>query len=121
MFTRGLHSHSNQLERIWFQLQNWADPIRSAPAARFQWCFPNKVQTKILQIYQELKIGTSEFMSNQLLNANRENYVRSPLDDYRSFFYVTQWACAFHKLSPEDSPKSPHYFNNYALILLETV
>ncbi|KAF9061290.1 hypothetical protein BDP27DRAFT_1429104 [Rhodocollybia butyracea] len=122
---------------IWFQLRNWANPIRSAPAAWFQWCFPNKVQTKILQIYQELKIvkdcngfvidrdmavnwrhyfsegnistksGTSEFMSDQLLNPNRKNYVRSPLDDYRSLFYVTQWACAFHELSPEDSPKSP--------------
>ncbi|KAJ3979152.1 hypothetical protein F5890DRAFT_1642082 [Lentinula detonsa] len=46
--------------------------------------------------------GTSEFMSSKLLNPVDRNHVHSPVDDYYSFFFLTQWACVFRDLSPED-------------------
>ncbi|KIK64279.1 hypothetical protein GYMLUDRAFT_410597 [Collybiopsis luxurians FD-317 M1] len=97
----------------------------------------NEVQEEILRVCKELKIddqctgfvidgdmavdwntyfteehvgtksGTAEFMSTALLYPELEDHMHSPLDDYYSFFFVTQWACAFHALSPEDSPKRP--------------
>ncbi|KAJ3983677.1 hypothetical protein F5890DRAFT_1566305 [Lentinula detonsa] len=51
--------------------------------------------------------GTSEFMSSALLDPLNKNYVHSPVDDYYSFYFLTQWACAFRALSPEDKPKEP--------------
>ncbi|KAJ3725692.1 hypothetical protein DFJ43DRAFT_1157426 [Lentinula guzmanii] len=53
------------------------------------------------------KSGTSEFMSSALLDPLNKNYVHSPVDDYYSFYFLTQWACAFRDLSPEDKPKEP--------------
>ncbi|KAJ3979145.1 hypothetical protein F5890DRAFT_1386217, partial [Lentinula detonsa] len=55
------------------------------------------------------KSGTSEFMSSMLLNPLNKNYVHSPVDDYYSFYFLTQWACAFRDLSPEDKPKEPQH------------
>ncbi|KAJ3995066.1 hypothetical protein F5050DRAFT_1713202 [Lentinula boryana] len=55
------------------------------------------------------KSGTSEFMSSMLLNPLNKNYMHSPVDDYYSFYFLTQWACAFRDLSPEDKPKDPQH------------
>ncbi|KAJ3784708.1 hypothetical protein GGU10DRAFT_314422 [Lentinula aff. detonsa] len=55
------------------------------------------------------KSGTSEFMSSMLLNPLNKNYVHSPVDDYYSFYFLTQWACAFRDLSPEDKPEEPQH------------
>ncbi|KAJ3792457.1 hypothetical protein GGU11DRAFT_859773 [Lentinula aff. detonsa] len=55
------------------------------------------------------KSGTSEFMSSALLDPLNKNYVHSPVDDYYSIYFVTQWACAFRDLSPEDKPKEPQH------------
>ncbi|KAJ7211362.1 hypothetical protein GGX14DRAFT_624497 [Mycena pura] len=43
--------------------------------------------------------GTAEFMSNRLLDSivHGRPYLQSPLDDIQSFYYVAQWAAAFHK------------------------
>ncbi|KAJ3990712.1 hypothetical protein F5050DRAFT_103123, partial [Lentinula boryana] len=51
------------------------------------------------------KSGTSEFMSTKLLDPAIEDHVHSPVDDYYSFYFLTQWACAFRDLSPEDQAK----------------
>ena len=40
-----------------------------------------------------------------LKTTEQKNYMHSPIDDYYLFYFVTQWACIFHALSPEDSPK----------------
>ncbi|KAF7325785.1 hypothetical protein MKEN_00429000 [Mycena kentingensis (nom. inval.)] len=42
--------------------------------------------------------GTSEFMSNRLLDAKAKQipFLHSPIDDLFSFYYSTQWAAAFH-------------------------
>ncbi|KAF9071337.1 hypothetical protein BDP27DRAFT_525929 [Rhodocollybia butyracea] len=110
---------------------------------------PDKVQTGILKVCRELKVdtacngfvidgdmavdwrhyftkedtatksvGTTEFMSDDLL-INDQDYIHSPLDDYRSLYYVAQWACVFHELSPEESPKNPNVFKPYAQTWLE--
>ncbi|KAJ3994816.1 hypothetical protein F5050DRAFT_1809260 [Lentinula boryana] len=55
------------------------------------------------------KSGTSEFMSSMLLNPLNKNHVHSPVDDYYSFYFLTQWACAFRDLSPEDKPEEPQH------------
>ncbi|KAJ3792813.1 hypothetical protein GGU11DRAFT_812332 [Lentinula aff. detonsa] len=55
------------------------------------------------------KSGTSEFMSSMLLDPLDKNYVHSPVDDYYSLYFLTQWACIFRDLSPEDKPKEPQH------------
>ncbi|KIK53212.1 hypothetical protein GYMLUDRAFT_207582 [Collybiopsis luxurians FD-317 M1] len=97
----------------------------------------NQVQEEILRVCKELKIddqctgfvidgdmavdwntyfneehvgtksGTAEFMSSKLLDPRQKNYMHSPLDDYYSFFFVTQWACVFHASSPQDPSTYP--------------
>ncbi|KAJ3730916.1 hypothetical protein DFJ43DRAFT_1027594, partial [Lentinula guzmanii] len=47
------------------------------------------------------KSGTSEFMSSALLDPLNKNYVHSPVDDYYSLYFVTQWACAFRDPNKE--------------------
>ncbi|KAF9058651.1 hypothetical protein BDP27DRAFT_1432451 [Rhodocollybia butyracea] len=52
-------------------------------------------------------------MSNQLLDPFRgKGHIHSPLDDYRSLFYVAQWACVFHELSLEDKPSDPDHIRD---------
>ncbi|KAJ3730942.1 hypothetical protein DFJ43DRAFT_1082134 [Lentinula guzmanii] len=63
------------------------------------------------------KSGTEEFMSSALLNPVNTNYVHSPVDDYYSFYFLTQWACAFHDLSPEEKPTSPQYLTDLRMRL----
>ncbi|KAJ7211361.1 hypothetical protein GGX14DRAFT_394273 [Mycena pura] len=42
--------------------------------------------------------GTAEFMSMELLaSIGNGPYLHSPIDDIQSFYYVAQWAAAFHK------------------------
>ncbi|KAJ3982176.1 hypothetical protein F5890DRAFT_1476372 [Lentinula detonsa] len=53
--------------------------------------------------------GTPEFMSSTLLNWVFRDHVHSPVDDYCSFYFLTQWACAFRELSTEDKPKNPDH------------
>ncbi|KAJ3730947.1 hypothetical protein DFJ43DRAFT_1082166 [Lentinula guzmanii] len=53
--------------------------------------------------------GTPEFMSSRLLNWVFRDHVHSPVDDYWSFYFLTQWACAFHELPTEDKPKNPDH------------
>ncbi|KAJ3795249.1 hypothetical protein GGU11DRAFT_688169, partial [Lentinula aff. detonsa] len=53
--------------------------------------------------------GTSEFMSSALLDPLNKNHVHSPVDDYYSLYFLTQWACAFRDLSPEDKPDEPQH------------
>ncbi|KIK64282.1 hypothetical protein GYMLUDRAFT_71248 [Collybiopsis luxurians FD-317 M1] len=56
--------------------------------------------------------GTPEFISTAPLTPGLERHMHSPLDDYYSFFFVTQSACVFHDLSPEDSPEHPDFLEN---------
>ncbi|KAJ7065035.1 hypothetical protein C8F01DRAFT_786607 [Mycena amicta] len=44
--------------------------------------------------------GTYEFMSDNLREAlqNHSEYLHSPVDDLHSFYYVAQWAAAFHQV-----------------------
>ncbi|KAJ3994761.1 hypothetical protein F5050DRAFT_1574973, partial [Lentinula boryana] len=63
------------------------------------------------------KSGTSEFMSSKLLNPVNTNHVHSPVDDYYSFYFLTQWACAFHDLSPEDQAKDSVILQNLRMRL----
>ncbi|KAF7325739.1 hypothetical protein MKEN_00424300 [Mycena kentingensis (nom. inval.)] len=41
--------------------------------------------------------GTAEFMSRKVLQSKEDQtpYLHSPVDDFSSFFYVTQWAAVF--------------------------
>ncbi|KAJ3982359.1 hypothetical protein F5890DRAFT_1530154 [Lentinula detonsa] len=55
------------------------------------------------------KSGTSEFMSSMLLNPLNKSHVHSPVDDYYSLYFLTQWACVFRDLSPEDKPEEPQH------------
>ncbi|KAJ3991403.1 hypothetical protein F5050DRAFT_1197572 [Lentinula boryana] len=63
------------------------------------------------------KSGTSEFMSSMLLNPLNKNHVHSPVDDYYSFYFLTQWACAFRDLSPEDKPEEPQHLQQLRMRL----
>ncbi|KAJ3721847.1 hypothetical protein C8R42DRAFT_62940 [Lentinula raphanica] len=49
------------------------------------------------------KTGTSEFMSDWLFNQMLKNHLHSPLDDFASLYFVTQWACVFRELPQERS------------------
>ncbi|KAJ3794152.1 hypothetical protein GGU11DRAFT_797220 [Lentinula aff. detonsa] len=55
------------------------------------------------------KSGTSSFRSSELLNPASTNHIHSPIDDYYSLYFLTQWAFAFHHLIPEDKPKEPQH------------
>ncbi|KAJ3743976.1 hypothetical protein DFH05DRAFT_1398676, partial [Lentinula detonsa] len=61
--------------------------------------------------------GTSEFMSSALLDPLNKNYVHSPVDDYYSLYFLTQWACVFRDLSPEDKPKEPQHIQRLRMRL----
>ncbi|KAJ3978946.1 hypothetical protein F5890DRAFT_1647621 [Lentinula detonsa] len=56
-------------------------------------------------------------MSTALLNLVNTNHVHSPVDDYYSFYFLTQWACTFHDLSPEEKPMSPQYLTDLRMRL----
>ncbi|KAJ3778288.1 hypothetical protein FB446DRAFT_768539 [Lentinula raphanica] len=48
------------------------------------------------------KTGTSEFMSDWLFNQMLNNHLHSPLDDFASLYFVTQWACVFREVPQEE-------------------
>ncbi|KAF5383376.1 hypothetical protein D9757_008426 [Collybiopsis confluens] len=106
------------------------EPIKTE---RFQIPNPNKTQKMILDLCKKLNIsddcvgfvidgdmavnwatyfeephtggksGTLEFMSNELLLKAPTKHYHSPVDDYNSFYFVAQWACAFNaSSSPKD-------------------
>ncbi|KAJ3778283.1 hypothetical protein FB446DRAFT_714346 [Lentinula raphanica] len=105
------------------------DPITTQP---FEIANPNSIQQRILDRCKDLGIkdrcygfvidgdmavnwntyfegkhegtrsGTSEFMSDWLLNQMLKNHMHSPLDDFASFYFVTQWACVFRELPLEE-------------------
>ncbi|KAF5357438.1 hypothetical protein D9757_013324 [Collybiopsis confluens] len=102
------------------------EPIKTE---RFQIPNPNKTQKMILDLCKKLNIsddcvgfvidgdmavnwatyfkephtggksGTFEFMSNELLLKAPTKHYHSPVDDYNSFYFVAQWACAFNASS----------------------
>ncbi|KAJ3994815.1 hypothetical protein F5050DRAFT_416995 [Lentinula boryana] len=120
------------------------EPIKTE---RFDIPNPNETQREILELCRELgiddqctgfvidgdmavtwdsyfteehlgtKSGTSEFMSSMLLNPLNKNHVHSPVDDYYSFYFLTQWACAFRDLSPEDKPEEPQHLQRLRMRL----
>ncbi|KAE9385933.1 hypothetical protein BT96DRAFT_981911, partial [Gymnopus androsaceus JB14] len=105
---------------------------------------PNEIQTEILEVCTELGIsdkhygilidgdmiidwstyfdekydgsnsGTPEFMSNALLEQD-DGIIHSPVDDYWSFYFTTQWACVFRKALPGEAlgdPKKLEYLRS---------
>ncbi|KAJ3746953.1 hypothetical protein EV360DRAFT_76380 [Lentinula raphanica] len=48
------------------------------------------------------KTGTSEFMSDWSFNQMLKNHLHSPLDDFASLYFVTQWACVFREVPQEE-------------------
>ncbi|KAJ3778284.1 hypothetical protein FB446DRAFT_783475 [Lentinula raphanica] len=52
--------------------------------------------------HEGTRSGKSDFMSDWLLDRMSESHMHSPLDDFASLYFVTQWACVFRELPQEE-------------------